>query len=175
MKKIIPRRQKTHSYRQACLPVKQAGFTLIELILVIAIIIIIAAAIFVALNPAKRLGDANDSRRWSDVNQTLSAIHQYIVDNKGAFPNSGSWTVGQNFVLGTDGSGCNTTCTAVTTQSACLNLTNLTTNNYIAAIPTDPVTGTAGNTDYYVSRNPGGIVTVGACDPYGNAPIKVMR
>ncbi|MFA6295982.1 MAG: prepilin-type N-terminal cleavage/methylation domain-containing protein [Patescibacteria group bacterium] len=154
---------------------RQAGFTLIELILVIAIIIIIAAAIFVALNPAKRLGDANDSRRWSDVNQTLSAVHQYVVDNKGAFPNSGTWTSGVNFVLGTAGSGCNTTCTAVATQAACLNLSDLVTNNYIGAIPADPVTGTAANTDYYVSRNPGGIVTIGACDPYSASPIKVMR
>ncbi len=153
----------------------QAGFTLIELILVIAIIIIIAAAIFVALNPAKRLGDANDSRRWSDVNQVLSAVHQYIVDNKGAFPNTANWTAGQNFALGTAAAGCNTTCTAVVTQATCLNLSDLVSNNYIGAIPIDPVTGTAAITDYYATRTAGGIVTIGACDPYGATAIKVMR
>lgn len=154
---------------------KQKGFTLIELILVIAIIIIIAAAIFVALNPAKRIGDANDSKRWSDVNQVLNAVHQSVVDNKGTFPNAASWTTGVNFVLGTNGAGCDAGCGAVATQAACLNLSDLTTNNYIAAIPTDPVSGSAGFTDYYVSRNAGGIVTVGACDPYSANPIKVMR
>ncbi|MDQ5970976.1 MAG: hypothetical protein QG603_753, partial [Patescibacteria group bacterium] len=39
------------------------GFTLIELIIVIAVIALLAAATFVAINPAKRVGDANNSRR----------------------------------------------------------------------------------------------------------------
>lgn len=145
----------------------EKGFTLVELILVIAIIIIIAAAIFVALNPARRIGDANDSRRWTDVNQVLNAVHQYSVDNSGTFPNAASWAAGSNnYVLGTDAAGCDTTCTAVTTQAACADLSDLTTNNYISSIPQDPVSGAAGNTDYYVNRTAGGIVTVGSCDPY---------
>lgn len=150
------------------------GFTLIELILVIAIIIIIASAIFVALNPAKRLGDANDSRRWSDANQILSGVHQYIVDNKGSIPNSATWAVTNNYMLGTDGTGCNTGCGAVTTQTACLNLSDLTSNDYIGSIPMDPVIGTAAKTDYYISRNTGGIITIGSCDPYSGT-IKVIR
>lgn len=153
---------------------KQKGFTLIELILVIAIIIIIAAAIFVALNPAKRIGQANDSRRWSDANQILNAVQQSLVDNSGTFPNQASWTAGVNYVLGTNGAGCNAGCGAVATQAACLNLTDLTTNNYIAAIPADPTTGSAAFTDYYISRNAGGIVTVGVCDPYSGT-IMVQR
>lgn len=154
---------------------KQNGFTLVELILVIAIIIIIAAAIFVALNPARRIGDAQNSRRWSDVNQALNAIQQYTVDNTGSFPNQSSWTVTVNHVLGTDASGCDSTCGAVTTQAACLNLSDLTTNNYLASIPQDPTSGTAANTDYYVTRTSGGIVTVGSCDPYNGATINVSR
>ena len=154
----------------------QKGFTLIELILVIAIIIIIAAAIFVALNPAKRLGDANDSVRWSDGNQIMSAVHQYVVDNKGAFPNSATWVAGNNYILGTDVTGCDSGCAAAgTTQATCLNLSNLTTNNYIGAIPVDPVSGTAAKTGYYATRSAGGIVTVGACSPYGATAIKVTR
>lgn len=151
------------------------GFTLVELILVIAIIIIIVTAIFVALNPAKRLGEANNSQRWSDVNSVLNAIHQYSVDNGGTMPNSATWTANQYHVLGTDAAGCNTTCTAQATQAACLNFSDLTTNNYLANIPTDPQTGTAGNTDFYAWRNPGGIVEVGACDPQLSATIKVRR
>jgi prepilin-type N-terminal cleavage/methylation domain-containing protein len=148
---------------------RQAGFTLVELILVVAIIVIIAAAVFVALNPAKRIGEANDAARWSDANQVLNAVHQYVVDNSGSFPNSGSWTADVNFVLGTDGSGCDTDCGAVATQAACLNLTDLVSNNYIGSIPQDPVTGSAGNTDYYAARTSGGIVTVDACDPYAGS------
>lgn len=153
----------------------QKGFTLIELILVIAIIVVIAAAIFVALNTTKRIGDANNSKRWSDVNQILGAVHQSVVDNKGTYPNSGTWVAGDNFVLGTDATGCDTTCTAVTTEAACLNLSDLTTNSYIGAIPADPVDGGAANTDYYINRTSGGIVTVGACDQYGTGAISVKR
>ena len=40
------------------------GFTLIELIIVVAIIALLAAATFVAVNPAKRIGEANDAQRW---------------------------------------------------------------------------------------------------------------
>ena len=148
---------------------------MVELILVIAIIIIIAAAIFVALNPSRRIGDAQNSRRWSDVNQVLNAIQQYSVDNTGTFPNQGDWTVTVNHVLGTDAAGCDTTCGAVSTEASCLELDDLTTNNYLASIPADPSTGSAANTDYYVTRSSGGIVTVGSCDPYNGATINVSR
>ena len=37
------------------------GFTLIELIIVVAIIGLIAAAAFVAIDPAKRIGNANNA------------------------------------------------------------------------------------------------------------------
>ena len=153
--------------------IRQKGFTLIELILVIAIIIIIAAAIFVALNPAKRIGDANDSQRWSEVNSVLGAIQQSIVDNTGTFPNQASWAVTNYYQLGTDGVGCDN-CAAQATQGACLNLTDLTTNNYLGSIPIDPTIGTAGKTGYYVQRTAGGIVTVGACSPYSGT-ISVQR
>ncbi len=152
---------------------KQKGFTLIELILVIAIIIIIAAAIFVALNPAKRIGDANDSQRWSEVNSILGAIQQSIVDNSGTFPNQATWAATNYYQLGTDAAGCNN-CTAQATQAACLNLTDLVTNNYLGSIPEDPTIGSSGKTGYYVQRAAGGIVTVGACTAYSGA-ISVQR
>ncbi|EKD47532.1 MAG: hypothetical protein ACD_66C00019G0006, partial [uncultured bacterium] len=41
------------------------GFTLIELLIVIAIIAILAAAIFVALDPVTRFQEARDARRYN--------------------------------------------------------------------------------------------------------------
>ncbi len=38
------------------------GFTLIELIIVIAIIALLAAGTFVAVNPAKRVGDSQNAQ-----------------------------------------------------------------------------------------------------------------
>src|SRR5579862_3824234 len=79
----------------------QKGFTLIELLIVIVIISALAVTVFTALNPIKRIKDAHDSRRASDVDTILSAIHSYIVDNNGSLPPSiaakagnGSWVVG---------------------------------------------------------------------------------
>jgi len=78
------------------------GFTLVELLIVVAIIAILAVLVFVALDPVTRFSDARNSRRWSDVNSILTAVHEYIVDNDGALPAGLSVTESQ---LGTCGSG----------------------------------------------------------------------
>ncbi|KKR90333.1 MAG: hypothetical protein UU36_C0007G0005 [Candidatus Uhrbacteria bacterium GW2011_GWE2_41_1153] len=59
------------------------GFTLIELLIVIAIIAILAAAIFVALDPVTRFQEARDARRYNDLNNTLTAVVTDQVDNGG--------------------------------------------------------------------------------------------
>src|SRR5260221_29454 len=82
-----------------------SGFTLIELLIVITIIATLAVVVFVALNPAKRLADARDSRRTADVDTVLTAIHQAIVDNKGSLPTNMPST-NNEAQLGTSVSGC---------------------------------------------------------------------
>ena len=62
------------------------GFTLIELLIVIAIIAIIAGAVLVAINPAKRIGESNNAARWAELNSLGSAAAQYVVDNGGNTP-----------------------------------------------------------------------------------------
>ena len=62
---------------------KNNGFTLIEILIVIAIIAILAAIVLVSINPAKRFQDARNSQRLANVESILSAIQQDIVDHKG--------------------------------------------------------------------------------------------
>lgn len=64
-------------------PAVTAGFTLIEILIVIGIIAILAAIVLVAVNPAKQFRDANDAQRSSNVNAILNTIGQYVVDKKG--------------------------------------------------------------------------------------------
>ena len=155
---------------------KVAGFTPIELLIVIAIIAILAAVVFVALDPLTRFRDARNSQRWSDVTAVLSAIKVDQVDNGGSYLSAiTSLTNGTTNVIGTCSSGADSTCTATTTQAACVDLTGLVNEGYLGSIPYDPSTGSAANTDYYLYKDASGIIKIGACDPEGGATIQVSR
>lgn len=135
------------------------GFTLIELLVVIAIIAILATVVFVALDPIKRFADARNSRRYSDVNGILTAIHEYIVDNNGALP--AGLTTGQAATeLGTCG-----TCDNLSTPLA----------KYLKTIPLDPSNGTTTNTGYTVAVDSNNIVTVNATNAENAVSVQVSR
>lgn len=65
------------------------GFTLIELLIVIAILGILAAAVLVAVNPAKRQNQAKDAQTKSDIGQIATALQAYFTT-----PGSGSYPSG---------------------------------------------------------------------------------
>lgn len=62
------------------------GFTLVEVLLVVVIIAILAAIVIVAINPGRQISQANNTQRSADVKTVLDAVHEYAVDNRGAFP-----------------------------------------------------------------------------------------
>ena len=151
------------------------GFTLLEILLVVAAIAILAGIIILALNPGKQLGDTRNAQRRSDVNTILNAVYQYSIDNNGILPGGIDTTFTSAQVLGTDGSGCDSTCTATTTAAACVDLSSTLLPTYIVGIPTDPSTGTVANTDYFIDRLSSGRVTVGSCDAEQSATIEITR
>jgi len=141
------------------------GFKHIKLLVVIAIIAILAGVVFWAINPRRRLAEANNAQRWTDVTGVVNAISAYIVDNDGTYPSDIDTTYGSAQMLGTAGSAC-TACTATTTVSACVDLTQeLVNEGYLPSIPFDPSSGSASMSDYYIQREATGIITIGACDP----------
>ena len=56
------------------------GFSLIEILVVVALIIILATITIVAINPGKNFRDTRDAQRSADVNAILSAVTQYTTD-----------------------------------------------------------------------------------------------
>lgn len=147
------------------------GFTLIELLVVIAIIAILAVLVFVALNPVERFQDARDSRRWTDVNSILTAIHEYIVDNDGDLPTGLSTGMGET-QLGTCSSGGAALCTGA--AAACVNLATVLAP-YLKSIPLDPSDGTAPTTGYSVTVDSNNIVTIKACGAENEVTLEVSR
>ncbi|HXK32305.1 MAG TPA: prepilin-type N-terminal cleavage/methylation domain-containing protein [Candidatus Paceibacterota bacterium] len=74
---------------------KTRGFTLMEVIIVVAIIAILASAVLIALNPAKNLRDARNATRWSQMNSITNGIYSYVIENKGLYPDCLSTTTGR--------------------------------------------------------------------------------
>lgn len=158
----------------------QKGFTLIELLIVVAIITILAVAVFTALNPAQRLKDSKDARRSTDVETILTAVHQAIVDNNGNYPGSMP-AAGTEVQLGTGGSGCAIAtggCGVVATACTDLMAGTINLSTYLKSLPIDPAGGatyTSAKTGYSVARDANGIVTVRACGTEGSTNISASR
>lgn len=149
------------------------GFSLIELIIVVAIIAIIAAAVFVAIDPARRLQAARNSTLWADVTAISEAIKKYQADNDGDFPPTAvviDTETGSVQIVGDSVGACGSvTCTGQTVASSNCGLDNLDVDlrPYLKTMPTDPKNGDSDDTRYYVNKDQYGIISVGACDAEG--------
>lgn len=146
----------------------QKGFTLLEILLVVAAIAILAGIVILALNPNKQLADTRNSERWSDVNTILNAVYQYSIDNNGVLPVGITTTVTD---ICKDGG----TCTGL------VDLGVLTANEvYIVGIPEDPNPNTtictnANSACYQIVRTANNRVTVSAPSAEQGETISVTR
>ena len=168
----------------------KSAFTLIELLIVIAIISIIAAVVFVAFDPLTRFRDSRDAKRWADVNAILSAIKIDQVDNGGNYlPAISNMNPGEVYMI-VDGTPANPDCnqgnaycdTDVTTETVpgnrCLNLAELVQQGYLGSVPISPAGAykwTTSLSGYTLERSTNGILTVRACESENTSEIKSAR
>jgi type IV pilus assembly protein PilA len=145
------------------------AFTLLEVLLVVAIIGIMAGIVILAINPGKQLADTRNSQRKVDVNTILNATYQYSLDNNGNLP------------AGLTSNTCSTTPTdeICATGSSCpgyVDLSPLTLNQkYLVAIPVDPSGASATGTSYRIAKNANNRVTVCAVNAENGQTISVTR
>ena len=162
------------------------GFTLIELLIVIAIISILAAVVFVALDPLTRFKDSRDAKRWADVTAILTAIKVDQVDNGGTYTSAiNGISSGQVYMI-TDGANTSNNCdlanaycvTDVGGSGNCVDLSELQTQGYIGSIPVSP-NGEGGwkasLTGYTIEKGSNGIITIRACEAENTNEIKSAR
>ncbi|MEO6728681.1 MAG: prepilin-type N-terminal cleavage/methylation domain-containing protein [Candidatus Dojkabacteria bacterium] len=140
----------------------RSAFTLIEVLVVVALVAILASITFIAINPAKNFSDARNAQRSSDVSEILSAITQYTSESGHAISDFANVST------------CATT-TAIGTTAGFVNLSTLLVDSYIVGIPTDPSVGTALNTGYTICKTATGRITVAAPSAENGKSISVKR
>jgi len=72
------------------------GFTLVELLIVIAIIGVLAVVVLVAINPIEQLAKTRDAGRISTVTQVGHAVQAYYTSHAtqtNQYPVEGTWSV----------------------------------------------------------------------------------
>ncbi len=173
------------------MPSKQfsSGFSLVELLMAMAIVGILAGVVVVAINPTKQMADARNTQRKFDVNSILNAFGQYSVDSGGFFQPrkvDGVTLLSKCAVESTPKKLCKPTTPHGTAAGMCGDpdvqcvFSRHLTGAYIAGVPHDPwdaedSVSDQATVDYLVSSNAPGRFRVDANNEENEAAIGAIR
>lgn len=146
------------------------GFTLVEILIVIAIIGILATMVIISINPNRQFKSARDTQRLTNLSTILNAIGQNIAENKGVFTCSGGALAFP------------TASTTIKSGSGGLDLAPCLVTDYLQALPFDPIVAGAGftsissyNTGYEILQDSAtGRITIAAPGAELN-PVQLSR
>lgn len=140
---------------------KNLGFTLVGLIISLAILGILTTAVFVAVNPVDRVDRAKDLRRQQDITMLAKALKDYSLDHQGELPFTGDITTRKRVLCS---NATRLTCGADT--DICLEINNTDfLNSYLPTLPVDSEKTNAADSGYYIQGNASsGQLTIGACN-----------
>jgi prepilin-type N-terminal cleavage/methylation domain-containing protein len=141
---------------------RKKGFTLLEILLVIAAIGILASIVIVAINPQRQLAQVRDTQRISDLEAMYKGLNQYLIDY-GQYP-----APIQSMAIGYEER--REVCRQAVSNSGCISLSGDITPTYLAQIPQDPQANVSDQisewgTGYSVVRNSDGTIALVANIP----------
>ncbi|MFT7184251.1 MAG: hypothetical protein ACI9QC_000589 [Oceanicoccus sp.] len=146
--------------------------SLMEWALMLLVIVLTMVAVFLSIDPSRRLNEATNARRFSDVSVILDDLTDYNFEN-GELPELVVELEKEKvYEIGLCESGAY--CGEIAVEDSCVDL------SLFGEVPMDPNKGYPYHTSYYLIPHENGEITVGACEPdpegaTGEGPIPAIN
>jgi prepilin-type N-terminal cleavage/methylation domain-containing protein len=147
--------------------INRKGFTLLEVLITLALITILSSVTYVIIDPAARFEDARNGQRASDVQDILRAILLYQNEHERQLPPEILSLIADHYYAIGTGDTCAGSCQSpdISIEDDCLDLGFLVTGGFITRLPIDPdkKIATDENTGYYLKKDENMHLEIGNC------------
>lgn len=139
---------------------QKKSMSLLEIFFVFFTIAVVAGVVLSAVNPIDRQADARDAQRIVDMHALITAVHQYVVDTNGSFPEGVTSQMAET-QLGSCSTGGTTLCEQA--QERCIDISG-SIARYLPQIPVDPlIVSQPALSGYSIRTSEDGVITIRAC------------